>query len=520
MDPARSRSIICSDVGSTRHTDVPLSTTPNAAAPPQDEALVKSYNDVAYTSFPDASRHPDRLATIGTLMGMDVAPVATCRVLELACGDGSNLVPIAATLPNASFVGFDFAAVPVARAQRMARDLGLTNIRLLQLDLRDLPADLGPFDYIVAHGLYSWIPAEARAHVMPLIARHLAPNGVAFVSYNTLPGCHMRRAVWEMLKYHTRDIPDMPAKVAAARSLIGLVSVPADGEIASAAALRAEVRLAGEGPDAALAHDDMSEPNDPVYFHEFMADAARGGLVFLAEARLNTMMGAGLPPQVRQALGSLDRIMREQYLDFIHFRRFRESLLCHAKASSRFVVQPPRVLGMHAVPSLSLRRTVANGEAKPDMDADAEAVKGFLLDRWPQSVPVKELAEWRDRTPPDSVNGQSRQPIEVLLARLYVSDWVDLRTRPVAIATLPGEHPEAFAAASWINREHEVIPNLYNEPLRQQDAIVQKLLGMMDGTRSREDLIAAIGGPFAGPGGRAQLDAVLTTLAGRALLVR
>ena len=132
-----------------------LSDSPITAPASADDALVKSYNDVAYTSFPDAARHPERLATIGTLMGLDVAPLATCRVLEFACGDGLNLIPIAATLPDATFVGFDYAARPIARAQRMARDLGLSNLRLLQLDLRDLPADLGGFDYIIAHGLYS-----------------------------------------------------------------------------------------------------------------------------------------------------------------------------------------------------------------------------------------------------------------------------------------------------------------------------------------------------------------------------
>ena len=181
--------------------------TTNAIEPGTD-TLLKSYNDVLYTSFPDPARHPDRLATIGTLLGLDVAPTATCRVLEFACGDGTNLVPIAATLPNASFVGFDFATRPIAHARSMARDLGLTNIHLLELDLRQLPADLGSFDYVIAHGFYSWIPAEVRVHLMPLIARHLAPNGVALVSYNTLPGCHMRRAVWDMIKYHTRDIAD------------------------------------------------------------------------------------------------------------------------------------------------------------------------------------------------------------------------------------------------------------------------------------------------------------------------
>jgi SAM-dependent methyltransferase len=495
-----------------------LSNTPITAPEPGNDALVKSYNDVPYTSFPDPAHHPDRLATLGTLLGLDVAPIATCRVLEFACGDGSNLVPIAAMLPNATFVGFDFAARPVSRAQGMARDLELTNIRLLELDLRHLPADLGCFDYIIAHGLYSWVPPGVRIHLMPLIARHLAPNGVAFVSYNTLPGCHMRRVVWEMLKYHTRDIGDKPATVAAARALLNLVAMPVSDENARQQAMRAEVRNAAESSDAALAHDDLAEPNDAVYFHEFMADAGRAGLTFLAEARLSTMMGGGLAPQVRQALGRLDRLAREQYLDFIHFRDFRESLLCHAHALSRFVVQPPRVLGLHALPSLTVRRAAASKAPTPDPDADFGAITQLLLARWPHSVPVAELGRWRAQTAM-TADGNEPRPTEQLVAELYAAGLVDLRTAPVGVAAAPGERPEAFAAARWLNREHEIIPSLYHEALRYQDPLGRKLLALLDGTRTREELIATLGGPFAGPAGRVQLDDALKTLASKALLV-
>jgi SAM-dependent methyltransferase len=480
---------------------------------------VDGYNDVPYTSFPNAAHHPDRLATIGTLLGLDVAPIATCRVLELACGDGSNLVPIAATLPGASFVGIDFAARPVARAQRMARELGLTNIRLLELDLRDLPADLGSFDYILAHGLYSWVPADVRAHVMPLIARHLAPKGVAFVSYNTLPGCHMRRVVWEMLKYHTRDIADKPATVAAARALLDLVATPVSDDNSNQQAMRAQVRNAAEASDAALAHDDLSETNDPVYFHQFAADAARAGLSFLAEAQMNTMMGGGLAPHVRQALGKLDRLAREQYLDFIHFRPFRESLLCHANALSQFVVQPTRVSGLHVLPSLDVRLAAASGESMPEPDANFGAIKQMLLARWPQSITVAELGRWRAQNAASMAGGNALRPIELLVAELYISGLVDLRTAPVAVAAVASERPEAFAAARWINREHEIIPSLYHEALRYQDPLARRLLALLDGARTREDLMAALGGPFTGPAGPGRLDDALKTLASKALLV-
>jgi SAM-dependent methyltransferase len=481
--------------------------------------LARAYNDIAYTSYPNFASHPDHLASVATLFGLDVAPVASSRVLELACGDGINLLPAAAALPRANFVGVDIAARPLEVARRMAGDLALTNVRLLQLDLRKLPANLGSFDYIIAHGLYSWIPEDVRAEVLPLIARHLAPNGVAFVSYNTLPGCHARRAVWEMLKYHTRATTDPSARLAAARALIALVSSPLAGEDEIQAALRAEVRLAGEGGDAVLAHDDMSVPNDPVYFHEFMADAARSGLAFLAEARLSAMASARLAPEVRRALAPLDRLEREQYLDFIHFRRYRESLLCHAGALSRFVVQPPRALRLHVVPSLTLRRAVANPDTVPTADPQVTAIMQMLLARWPRSLPAAELADWRERTLPADA-GSSRRPIEFVLTELFVADLIDLHTEPVAAAAVPGERPEAFAPSRWISRDRDVVPTLYHEPLRLNDPTVRKVVGLLDGTRTRDDLVKAIGGPLAGPDGGAQLETVLNKLAKEALLVR
>jgi SAM-dependent methyltransferase len=490
-----------------------------AASPPRD-ALAEGYNDIPYTSLPDRVRHPDRLATIGALLGLDVARVTTSRVLEFGCGDGSNLVPIAATLPNAEFVGFDFAARPVARARRMADELGLTNIRLLELDLRELPQDLGTFDYIIAHGFYSWVPGEVRTHVMPSIARHLARNGVAFVSYNTLPGCHMRRIVWDMARYHTRDIPDKASRLVSARSFLDLVATPVSDDLPTQKAIRAEVRNAAAGSDAALAHDDLSELNNPFYFHEFTADATRAGLTFLSEAWLGTMTDGGLAPEVRQALGQLDRLAREQYLDFIRFRHFRESLLCHAGATSNFVVQPQRARKMHVLPSLNLRRAAASSAPVAEADPGFDAVKQFLLARWPQAVPVEEMERWRAQDGSDAAPGAAARSVAELVVELYVAGQVDLHTAPVGLAAVPGDRPEVFAPARWLSREREVIPSLYHEALRFHDPLGRRLLALLDGTRNREELAAALDGPFALSGGRARLDSVLKILASKALLVR
>ena len=87
-----------------------------------------------------------------------------------------------------SFVGIDLSPRSIDEARAMAADLGLTNVTFHAADLRDLPTDAGDFDYIVAHGFYSWVPAPVRSALFETIHARLAPRGVAFVSHNVLPG--------------------------------------------------------------------------------------------------------------------------------------------------------------------------------------------------------------------------------------------------------------------------------------------------------------------------------------------
>ena len=116
------------------------------------------YDQVSYRTFPRRQTHPDRLAAIARFFGMKPAPVTACRVLEIGCGNAANLIPLAYHLPESRFTGIDLAAAPIAAGCTMARDLGLSNIDLRVADLRELGAEMGEFDYIFAHGLYSWIP--------------------------------------------------------------------------------------------------------------------------------------------------------------------------------------------------------------------------------------------------------------------------------------------------------------------------------------------------------------------------
>jgi hypothetical protein len=177
------------------------------------------------------------------------------------------------------------------------------------------------------------------------------------------------------------------------------------------------------------------------------------------------------------------------------------------------VLEPARVRALHALPSLATRRAAAEPNSAPS----ADPLERQLLSRWPHSVPVTEL----DVSPAGSlpIEGRASPSVEQRVVELYAAGRVDLRSSTVGVAVAAGERPQAFGAARWINREHVVIPSLHHESLRFQDPLGRRLLALLDGTRTRDELCAALGAPFDGPIGRSRLDGALGVLASKALLV-
>ncbi len=171
-------------------------------------ALRTSYDEFPYQSVPLRQTHPDHLATVASLFGFDAADVGRARVLEIGCGSGGNLIPLAASYPDSTFVGIDLSAVQIAHGAAEIEALGLLNIRLQAMDVMAFDEAQGAFDYIIAHGIYSWVPAPVQDRILALCASLLAANGIAFVSYNTLPGWRMLSTVREAMLYHTRDVED------------------------------------------------------------------------------------------------------------------------------------------------------------------------------------------------------------------------------------------------------------------------------------------------------------------------
>jgi SAM-dependent methyltransferase len=183
-----------------------------------------SYDEVPYDSYPFPQTHPDRLATIATLLGLQPAPVEHCRALELGCAAGGNLIPMALTLPDSTFLGIDLSARQIDDGRQTVAALGLTNIELRQLSILDVDASFGRFDYLICHGVFSWVPAAVQEKILAICAAHLAPHGVAYISYNTYPGWHLRGMIRDMMLYHAQQFREPAVRVRQARNLLDFLA--------------------------------------------------------------------------------------------------------------------------------------------------------------------------------------------------------------------------------------------------------------------------------------------------------
>jgi SAM-dependent methyltransferase len=376
-------------------------------------------------------------------------------------------------LPASAFTGIDVAATAIAQAQELRDALGLENLELRRADLT-APGELGTFDYIICHGVYSWVEPHVRDSVLATCRAHLAPHGVAYVSYDVLPGGHMREITRQMLRWHLRDVEEPEARIAQARELLTAVSE----------AGQAQAEWALGQTDAALYHDELAEHHEAVLFTDFVAHAGRHGLAFLAEADVFEMQAGGLPPGL-----SGDPIAREQYLDFFKGRMFRQTLLCHAGIERREPA-PAVVQGMLATSparpagNAAQERVEFRGPDGVSLTTDHEELKTALTRlgaAWPHALPVAELT--------------SDDAVREALLQAYAMHVVQLHVWAPALATEPSERPVASALARLQAARGTRLTNLLHASVEVPDELGRRLITLLDGTRDRAALLRELRRP-------------------------
>lgn len=307
----------------------------------KNDLLEEEYNRYPYESFPFFQSHPVYLHTLGKLFGLSVTPVENARILELGCASGGNLIPVAFQYPYASFLGIDLSKKEIDEGNQHINALELKNIILRHQSILDFNASEGKFDYIICHGVYSWVDNEVREKIFNLCKENLSPNGIVYISYNTYPGWNMITSIRDLMLWHTKLIDDPSTKAQQARQIANFINNGLQNNPSTYALfLKNEINLITKQTDSYLLHDHLSTYNSPVYFYQFMEKAHQNNLSYLADADLALMYIENLPPVFSNELKKIkDIIVAEQYMDFIRNQRFRSTLLCHKEAAINRALQ-------------------------------------------------------------------------------------------------------------------------------------------------------------------------------------
>ena len=471
-----------------------------------------SYDEIPYSDNCFPYTHPDHLATVATLHGLTPPPVENCRVLELGCARGGNLIPMALGLPNGRFVGIDLSRRQIAEGHAIIEKLGLRNIDLQTLSIIDVGEQTGQFDYIVCHGVYSWVPGPVRDKILAICSTSLAPSGVAYVSYNTYPGWHERGMVRELMAYHVRNTREAPDRVERARGFLEeLVRVLPAETSSYARIIRSEGEFLRGVSNTYVYHEHLEETNHPEYFHEFIGQARAKGLSFLAEARTPGLID-NLSPEARLAIEhwASDDVAREQYLDFLCNRTFRRTLLCHETAGRR------RPSLTEVLASMTISTGVKPVSPAPDVVSDApeqfrrpEGAETVTTNNPLTKAALVTLYQAQCRSLPfqaiwDKVRSrlgarfneiageeEGRRNLGESLLRCFGSGLLDFHVHPPRFASEPGERPVASPLARLQAETEETVTNLRGRAV-QLDDFHGLVLQRLDGTRDLSQLVEEI----------------------------
>ncbi len=423
---------------------------------------------------------------------------------------------MALALPRSTFVGIDLSGEQIAQGHKTIAALGLDNIDLRHQSILDIDARLGSFDYVICHGVYSWVPAEVQEKVLDVCARHLRPDGVGYVSYNTYPGWHLRAAIRDMMTYHVSRSPDDPPerRVGRARALLDFLARsarPGDGPYALL--LRQHRELLRQHSDAYLFHEHLEERNEPLYFLQFCERLSAHGLRYLGEAEFNTMVTAtAFPSEVQRELEGLapNLLEREQYTDFLRNRTFRQTLVCHDHVRPIYEVRAERLAAFHVASPLRPRSAAPDltGQAAEEFFTEGgltltnarpivKAALACLGEHWPRAVPFAALlarARARLGAAADDPASQDALDLGRALLTAYATAGealVELSLCPAYFTTEVSECPvasplarlQAVTGHQATNLRHAVVNLL---PFHRH------LLPLLDGSRARTALVPAL----------------------------
>ncbi|WP_448680384.1 methyltransferase regulatory domain-containing protein [Pseudomonas nicosulfuronedens] len=470
------------------------------------QQLQQTYDEDPYHSYSFRFSSPENLAAVAHLFGRDAPAVATARVLELGCASGGNLIPFVSRHSTASALGIDLSSVQVEEGQRIIERLGLDNLELRQADLSTLSsAELGTFDYIVCHGVYSWVPEHVRQAILRICKENLAPNGIAYVSYNTYPGWKGRELLRDaMLLRAGLCTGSAQDRLAYGRGMIDFLKQWSNPKGVLGTAMANYGSILRDTDEHYLLHEYLEHCNAPCYFGDFIALAEQWGLTYLADAKpCGMFIDNVFPLEVRDALlkeCGHSQVLLEQYLDFLRERMFRQTLLMHAEPSRpvTYRLNPQRLRCLHMAARLICQDEAAgspvftdgNGQTLIAPNPVARIALTEMAKVWPRTLDMDTLLATTKaclKTLPPTAEQHLLELFEILVVR----GMGRFSLQPVGRARGNTEKPKVDPRAVAYAESGRDTFTPWHESV-MLDTVVTFLLPLLDGRHSRRQLLEAL----------------------------
>lgn len=297
-----------------------------------NDIIKETYESFPYKSWSFPHTNPDHIAAVASVYGLNPPDITQARVLELGCASAGNLIPLAIAQPEAQFVGIDISQIQIDQGKALINHLGLTNIELIQNDLKQINRDFGQFDYIICHGVYSWVPKEVQTYILQICQNNLSENGIAYISYNTYPGWKSKEVIRDAMLLRAKDKNNSKEALSYAKGMYNFLAGHAEKHSLLHSITQQNSVVADGKSDYYLVHEYLEPVNIPSYFSEFLENIHAHQLCYLTNAAPEDVILTNFAPEVSQPIlneskGDLE--LAEQYLDFIVNRSFRESLIVH-----------------------------------------------------------------------------------------------------------------------------------------------------------------------------------------------
>ncbi len=445
--------------------------------------MTTPYDRVAYPTTVFAQTHPERLAVLARLAGLDAVPPERSRILEIGGGNCVNLLSMAAMWPECEAHGFDLSSSAIARGIEIAQASGLSNVTLAVEDICEAHHRYaaGSFDYVIAHGVYAWVPDHVREATMRLIGHVLSDNGVAFVSYNAMPGGHIRLIMREMLLDAIGEIDDPEQRIAAVRDFLETYARPQPDDEPLAKTLRQQAESMLKRPDSVLFHDELGPCFNPQRLLDVAGEAHACGLTFLTDAGRNRLLDGFLPDGSAVPDDLDDAVLRAASRDdYANLRYFRQSLFVKGA--------PDRTINATRIGDMWISTKLAR-------QADGTFVHGgdtITIAHQPLADAIEQVAALHPQRVPLSAVTDDPEHLR-LIVQLFAEWYVKLHPGPAPFPAAPCARPEASPLVrGMLEMGETMLCTLDHGVLKIEQPEMRALLMAADGQRSVAE-IAALG---------------------------